>query len=94
MGIKHELSTPKTPQQNGVVERKNKTLYDMASVMFTSMGLAKRFWVEAANMTFYIINWVYLRSRTTKTPYEIWNDKKSNIKYFRIFGSPCLVSVL
>lgn len=63
----------------------------MASVMLTSMELAKRFWAEAVNIACYITNKVNLRPRTTKIPYEIWNGKKPAIKYFRVFGSPSYV---
>lgn len=91
MGIKHEFLAPKTPQQNGVVERKNRALQEMANVMPTSKNMAKKFWAEVVNTTCYIINQVYLRPRTTKTAYEIWNDRKPNINYFRVFGSPCYI---
>lgn len=69
--IKHEFLASKTPQQNGVVERKNKTLHDMANVMLTNKGLAKRFWVEAINTACYVSKRVFLRLDTIKTPYEI-----------------------
>lgn len=71
MGIKHEFSTPKTPQKNVVAERKNRTLHDMTNVMLTNKGLAKRFWAETINTTYYVSNRVFLRPDTTKTPYEI-----------------------
>jgi transposase InsO family protein len=48
-GIKHELSSPYTPQQNGVVERKNRTLLDMARTMLNEYKTPNRFWVEAIN---------------------------------------------
>lgn len=94
MGIKLEFSAPTTPQQNGVPERKNKMIQEMANVMLTSKNMAKRSWaeaVEAVNTTCYITNRVYLRPGTTKTAYEIWNDRKPNINYFRVLGSPCYV---
>ncbi|XP_012847829.1 PREDICTED: uncharacterized protein LOC105967762 [Erythranthe guttata] len=71
-GISHEFSAPKTPQQNGVVERKNRTLQEMARVMMNAKEIAPRFWAEAVNTACHIINRVYLRPGTTKTPYEIW----------------------
>ena len=70
-GIEHEFSTPKTTQQNGVVERKNITLQVMAQVMLKAKSVPTKFWVEAINTTGYISNQVYLRQGTLKTPYEI-----------------------
>jgi transposase InsO family protein len=83
-GIKQEFSSPITPQQNGVVERKNR-------VMIHSKNLAQHFWREAVNTACHIINRVYLRPETNKTPYEIWRGKKPTVKYFRTFGSKCYI---
>jgi transposase InsO family protein len=59
-GIKHEFSSPYTPQQNGVVERKNRTLLDMARTMLDEYKTPDRFWVEAINTACYSINRLYL----------------------------------
>jgi transposase InsO family protein len=59
-GIKHEFSSPYTPQQNGVVERKNRTLLDMARTMLDEYKTPDRFWVEAINIACYSINRLYL----------------------------------
>ncbi|CAL9004198.1 unnamed protein product, partial [Prunus brigantina] len=91
MGIKHEFSAPITPQQNGVVERKNRVLVEMARVMLNSKNLAKHFWAEAVNTACYISNRVFVRSGTKQTPYEIWKGKKPNVSYFKVFGSTCYV---
>ena len=56
LGIKHEFSDLKTPQQNGVAKPKNRTLLDMANVMLTSKNLTKRFWAKVVNAACYIIN--------------------------------------
>jgi len=69
-GIQQEFSSPITPQQNGVVERKNRVLQEMARVMIHSQNLAQHFWGEAINTACHIINRVYLRPETSKTPYE------------------------
>lgn len=55
MGINHEFLTPKIPKKNGVAERINKTLHDMANVMLTNKSLAKRFWAEAISTTCYVL---------------------------------------
>jgi hypothetical protein len=90
-GIQHEFSSPITPQQNGVVERKNRVILEMARVMIHSKNLAQHFWGEAVNTACHIINRVYLRLETSKTPYEIWRGKKPTVKYFQIFGSKCYI---
>jgi hypothetical protein len=90
-GIKQEFSSPITPQQNGVVERKNRVIQEMARVMLHSKNLAQHFWGEAVNIACHIINKVYLRPETNKTPYEIWRGKKPIVKYFRTFGSKCYI---
>jgi hypothetical protein len=86
-GIKQEFSSPITPQQNGIVERKNRVIQEMARVMIHSKNLTQHFWGEAVNTACHIINKVYLRPETNKTPYEIWRGKKPTVKYFRTFGS-------
>jgi hypothetical protein len=90
-GIKQEFSSPITPQQNGVVERKNRVIQEMARVMIHSKNLTQHFSGEAVNTACHIINRVYLRPETNKTPYEIWQGKKPTIKYFRTFESKCYI---
>jgi transposase InsO family protein len=70
-GIKHEFSSPYTPQQNGVVERKNRTLLDMARTMLDEYKTPDLFWVEAINTACYSINRLYLHRILKKTSYEL-----------------------
>ena len=90
-GITHEFSAPKTPQQNGVVERKNKTLEEMARVMLNAKGVLKKLWAQAMNTACYTINRVHLRLGTNMTPCEIWKSRKPNLRYFHVLGSVCYV---
>ncbi|CAL8107783.1 unnamed protein product [Prunus armeniaca] len=90
-GIKHEFSAPITPQHNGVVERKNRTLLEMGRVILTSAKIAKKFWAEAISTACYTANRVFLRPGTTSTPYELWKGRKPNIKHMRVFGSVCYI---
>ena len=90
-GIRHEFSAPKTSQHNEVVERKNKTLQEMACVMLKAKNIPVQLWAKALNTTFYIQNRVYLRPGTAMTPYEIWRGKKPNMKHFHEFGSTCIM---
>jgi hypothetical protein len=90
-GIKHEFSFPINPQQNGVVEQKNRVIHKMARVMIHAKDLAQNFWEKAVNIACHIINRDYLRPETNKTPYELWRGKKPTIKYFRVFRSTCYI---
>jgi hypothetical protein len=92
-GIKHEFSSPYTPQQNGVVERKNRTLLDMARTMLDEYKTPNRFWAEAINTACYSINRLYLHRILKKTSYELLTGKKPNVSYFRVFGSKCFILV-
>ncbi|CAN1825372.1 Retrovirus-related Pol polyprotein from transposon TNT 1-94 [Linum perenne] len=90
-GIRHNFSAPRTPQQNGVVERKNRTLVEIARTLLHDFGLPKIFWGEAVNTACYITNRALVRSPLKKTPYEIWKGRKPNIGYFRPFGCKCFI---
>jgi hypothetical protein len=92
-GIKHEFSSPYTPQQNGVVERKNRTLLDMAKTMLDEYKTPDRFWAEAINTACYSINRLYLHRILNKTSYELLTGKKPNVSYFRVFGSKCFILI-
>jgi hypothetical protein len=92
-GIKHEFSSPYTPQQNSVVERKNRTLLDLARTMLDEYKTPDRFWVEAINIACYSINRLYLHRILKKTSYELLTGKKPNISYFRVFGSKCFIII-
>ncbi|RVW18919.1 Retrovirus-related Pol polyprotein from transposon TNT 1-94 [Vitis vinifera] len=91
LGIKHEFSAPRTPQQNGVVERKNRVLQEMARTMLNQHELPTHFWAEAINTACYTSNRTHMRPHTRKTCYELWKGKKPSVKYFRVFGSRCYV---
>jgi transposase InsO family protein len=92
-GVKHEFSAPYTPQQNGVVERKNRTLFDMARMMFGEFKTPERFWSEDVNIACHAINRLYLHRLLKKTLYELLTGNKPNVSYFRVFGSKCYILV-
>src|SRR3954462_7293586 len=91
LGITHELSAPYTPQQNGVVERKNRTLAEMARTMLDEYKTPRRFWVDAIDTACHIINRVYLHKFFKKTAYELLTDKKPSVSYFKVFGAKCWI---
>jgi transposase InsO family protein len=92
-GIKHEFSAPYTPQQNSVVERKNKTLIDMARTILGEYKMPERFWPEDVNTACHAINRLYLHRLLKKTSYELLTGNKPNVSYFRVFGSKCYILV-
>lgn len=89
-GITQEFSTPKTPQHNGVVKRKNITLQEIARTMVKASDVANKFWAKTLNTSCYICNRVYLRSKTLTTPHEIWKGRKPNVKHFHVFDQSTL----
>ncbi|KAH9671187.1 Integrase catalytic domain-containing protein [Citrus sinensis] len=91
LGIEHQFSSPRTPQQNGVVERKNRSIQEIARIMLNENSLPKYFCAEAVNTACYVLNWVLIRPNLNKTSYELWKDRKPNIGYFKVFGCKCFV---
>jgi hypothetical protein len=90
-GIRHQYSAAYTPQQNGVAERMNRTLMDMARSMLAEFKSPYNFWAEAISTACYSSNRLYLYKGLNKTPYEILTGSKPNIKYFRVFGCKCFI---
>ena len=82
---------PRTPQQNGIEERKNRTLVEMTRTMLCESQLPKYFWAEAVNTACYILNKALIRPILKKISYELWNDQKPNISYFHVFGCKCFI---
>ncbi|GJV47176.1 putative ribonuclease H-like domain-containing protein [Tanacetum coccineum] len=70
-GIKREYSIARTPQQNGVAERKNRTLIEAARTMLANSLLPIQFWAEAVNTACFVLNRVLVTKPQMKTPYEI-----------------------
>ena len=70
-GIHQEFSSPKTPQQNGIVEQKNRVVQEMARVMLHNKKLPKSFWGQAVNIACHTLNRVYFIPDSKKTPYEL-----------------------
>ena len=70
-GTHQEFSSPKTPQQNGIVEWNNRVVQEMACVMIHNKKMPKSFWGEAINTACHTLNWVYFRPDSKKTPYEL-----------------------
>ena len=71
LGLEHQFSTPYVPQQNGVVERKNQTLVEMARTMLDEHRTPRRYWAKAINSTCHVSNCIFLRAFMKKTSYEL-----------------------
>ncbi|GJR70348.1 putative ribonuclease H-like domain-containing protein [Tanacetum coccineum] len=91
-GIKREFSVARTPQQNGVAERKNRTLIEAARTMLADSLLPTVFWAEAVNTACYVLNRVLVTKPHNKTPYELIIGRPPSISFMRPFG--CHVTIL
>ena len=89
--IQRHFSTPYTPQQNGVVERKNRTILDMTRAMLKNKNLPKVFWGEAISTAVYLLNRAPTKSLEGKTPYEGWIGRQPSVEHLKVFG--CIVFV-
>nr|GFA92641.1 retrovirus-related Pol polyprotein from transposon TNT 1-94 [Tanacetum cinerariifolium] len=91
-GIKHQTSTTRTPEQNGVVERRNHTLVEAARTMLSASKLPLFFWAKAIATACYTQNRSIIIPAHGKTPYHIINDRKPSIKHLHIFGCICYIT--
>lgn len=85
-GIKRQLTTAYTPQQNGVAERKNRTVMNIVRSMLSEKKIPKNFWPEAVNWTMYVLNRCPTLAVKNITPEEAWSGVKPSVEHFRVFG--------
>ena len=90
-GIIQEFSAPRTPQQNGVVERKNRTLIEAARTMLEESKLPTYFWAEAVNTACYTQNISLVNQAKGMTSYQLFKGKKPTINFLHVFGCKCFV---
>ncbi|CAO2193121.1 unnamed protein product [Urochloa humidicola] len=90
-GVHRHFTTPYTPQQNGVVERRNQTVVAMARALLKQRGTPAIFWAEAVMTAVHILNRSPTKALDGMTPYEAWHGRKPAVGHFRVFG--CLVYV-
>nr|GEV09619.1 hypothetical protein [Tanacetum cinerariifolium] len=90
-GIFHQMSVARTPEQNGVVERQNRTLVEAARTMLSAAKVPLFFWAEAIATACFTQNCSLVIPRHEKTPYHIINDWKPSVKFFHIFSSICYI---
>ena len=85
-GIRKELTTAYTPQQNGVSGRKNKTILNMVRSLLAQGRVPKNFWPKAMNLSIHILKRSQTFAIQNMTPEEVWNGRKLVVNHFRIFG--------
>ena len=86
-GIKRQLTTPYSPQNNVVVERKNRTVVSMVRAMLKAKNLPRELWGEAVNIAVYILNRSSSKTLQGQTPHEIWIGRKPSVDHMRTSGS-------
>ncbi|GJZ57560.1 putative ribonuclease H-like domain-containing protein [Tanacetum coccineum] len=90
-GIKREFSVARTPQQNGVAERRNRTLIEAARTMLVDSKLPTTFWAEAVNTACYMLNKVLVIKPHNKTPSEFIRERTPLIDFMKPFGCPITI---
>ena len=85
-GIHKELTAPYTLQQNGVVERKNRTVVEMSRSLLKGKGLPNNFWTETVSTVIYLLNISPTKAVQNQTPYEVWRGRKPRVSHLRVFG--------
>jgi transposase InsO family protein len=90
LGLEHQFSSPYTPPQNGVVERENRTLCEMARTMLDEHRTPRRFWAEAVNTACYVSKRIYLKVHKKKTCYELMHGRTPKVSHFHVFFASAL----
>ena len=90
-GVRRRLTVAHTPQQNGVAERKNRTLVEMARCLLIQTGLCHAFWAEAIAASNYLRNRCPTTSLKGHTPFEFWNKRLPNLSHLRVYGAKVYV---
>ena len=90
-GIKRQFLVAKKPQQNGVVERKNITVQEMAKTMLMDSKLTNVFWVQAVHTTFHIQNTWMLINKSDQNPCKLWKGISTNVKHLRVYRIKCYI---
>lgn len=92
-GIQRQLTTVYTPQQNGVMERKNRTVVEMAKAMLHEKNMPYSLWAKVVHIAVYLLNRSPTKALENITPFEAYSGKKPGIGHLKVFGSLCYVHV-
>lgn len=85
-GIWKQTTVGYSPQQNGIAERKNRTIVEMATSMMNEKSLPKEFWAEAVHTAVYILNRCPTKAVKNMIPFEAWSGFKPSVSHFKVFG--------
>ena len=93
-GIARQLTAPYSPQQNGMVERRNRTILSATRSMLKASNMPQIFWAEAVRHAVYILNRTPTIALVNSTPFEALKGDKPNLKYLKVFGCKAYAKVL
>jgi transposase InsO family protein len=91
LGLEHQFSSPYVACQNGVVERNNRSLREMAQTMLDEHITPRRYWAEVVNTVCHVGNRIFLRAFLNKTCYELMHGRAPRVSHFRPFGCRCFI---
>jgi transposase InsO family protein len=91
LGLEHQFSSSYVACQNGVVERKNRSLCEMARTMLDEHRTPRRYWAEAVNTACHVRDQIFLKAFLNKTRYELMHERAPRVSYFRAFGCRCFI---
>jgi hypothetical protein len=92
-GLEHHFSSPHVPPQNGFVERKNRTLVEMARTVLDEHRTPRKYWAKAINTACYISNRIFLRALLKKSSYELMHRRAPKVSHLRSFGCRCFILI-
>ena len=90
-GIKRQISTPRSPLQNGIAKRRNRSIIYCTRTLMMEMNVALKCQREVVSTTIYTLNCVQVKKGTHSTPFELWYRYSRNVNYFKVFGSKCYI---
>lgn len=85
MGLNQQYTSPYSPQQNGVVERRNRTVIELVRSNLMAMKVPHTLWGEAVSHAIYVLNRLSTKALNESTPYEMWTGRKTHVAHLRIF---------
>lgn len=85
LGIIHKFSSPYTPEQNGLLERKHRHIISTARCFFTQFEVSKKYWLEAISTVVHCINRMPSKITKFSSHFSLLNEKEPNVNYFRVF---------
>ena len=91
LGLEHQFSSPYVPPQNGIVERKNLTIFEKGRTMLDEHRTPRKYWAEAVNTGCYISNWIFLSALLKKTFDELMHHRAPNVSHLRTFRCRCFI---